>query len=196
MTTRQGSVAGGGGSCTPYSAICSTTASPDNPPLPPPPTCCWCCCWWCLYSLWWSRSQSACCGAIDGLLTGASILSVSAFLCLSLTVLLPGCWGGECCRPSDQPRDAARREECLDLDEKSLTTFMLLWEGKKDLLESIKMDFMRIKMNYSKRCSRWRFPERVSIDPVGSRCVGLSDTKHICRNVQSCIRTCSPAIWR
>jgi len=28
-----------------------------------------------------------------------------------------------CCKPSDQPRDAARWEECLDLDEKSLTTF-------------------------------------------------------------------------
>ena len=40
---------------------------------------------------WWSRSRSACCGAINGLLTGASILS--AFLGLGLTVLLPG--GGE-----------------------------------------------------------------------------------------------------
>ena len=28
-----------------------------------------------------------------------------------------------CCKPSDQPRDTARREECSDLDEKSLTTF-------------------------------------------------------------------------
>jgi len=28
-----------------------------------------------------------------------------------------------CCKPSDQPRDAARREECSDRDEKSLTTF-------------------------------------------------------------------------
>ncbi len=28
-----------------------------------------------------------------------------------------------CLRPSDQPRDAARQEECSDLDEKSLTTF-------------------------------------------------------------------------
>ena len=28
-----------------------------------------------------------------------------------------------CCKPSDQPRDAARREECSGLDEKSLTTF-------------------------------------------------------------------------
>ncbi len=28
-----------------------------------------------------------------------------------------------CPKPSDQPRDAARREECSDLDEKSLTTF-------------------------------------------------------------------------
>ena len=46
-----------------------------------------------------------------------------------------------CCKPSDQPRDAARREECSDLDEKSLTAFVSLWEGKKDLLESTKMDF-------------------------------------------------------
>jgi hypothetical protein len=28
-----------------------------------------------------------------------------------------------CPKPSDQPRDAARQEECSDLDEKSLTTF-------------------------------------------------------------------------
>ncbi len=28
-----------------------------------------------------------------------------------------------CCKPSDQPRDAARWEECSSLDEKSLTTF-------------------------------------------------------------------------
>jgi hypothetical protein len=28
-----------------------------------------------------------------------------------------------------------------------------------------KMDFMRLQMNYSKRCSRWRFPQRVSIAP-------------------------------
>ncbi len=35
---------------------------------------------------------------------------------------LKGCVG-TCPKPSDQPRDAARREECLDLDEKSLTTF-------------------------------------------------------------------------
>ncbi len=31
-----------------------------------------------------------------------------------------------CPKPSSQPRDAARREECLQLDEKSLTTFLLL----------------------------------------------------------------------
>jgi len=29
----------------------------------------------------------------------------------------------DCCKPSDQPRNAARWEECSDLDEKSLTTF-------------------------------------------------------------------------
>jgi len=28
-----------------------------------------------------------------------------------------------CCKPSDQPRDAARREECSSLDEMSFTTF-------------------------------------------------------------------------
>ena len=33
---------------------------------------------------------------------------------------------------------------------KKLTTFVLLWEGKKDLLESTKMDVMRLIMNYSK----------------------------------------------
>jgi hypothetical protein len=50
-----------------------------------------------------------------------------------------------CSKPFDQPRDAARREECSDLDEKSLTTFMSLEKGKKDLLESTNMDFMRLK---------------------------------------------------
>ena len=30
---------------------------------------------------------------------------------------------GSCCKPSNQPRDAARREECSNLDEKSLTIF-------------------------------------------------------------------------
>jgi len=58
------------------------------------------------------------------------------------------------------------------------------------------MDFMRLRMNYSKRCSRRRFPQRVSIDPTGSWRVGLSDTKHVCRNAQSCIGTCSPALWQ
>ena len=33
-----------------------------------------------------------------------------------------------CPKPSSQPRDAARREECSQLDEKSLTTFLLLSE--------------------------------------------------------------------
>ena len=50
----------------------------------------------------------------------------------------------------------------------------LWWEGKRDLLESTKMDFMRLRMNYSKRCSRWRFPQRVSIDPDLSRSVTIS----------------------
>ena len=46
-----------------------------------------------------------------------------------------------CSKPFNQPRDAAQREECSDLDEKSLTTFVSLRKGKKDLLESTKMDF-------------------------------------------------------
>jgi len=33
---------------------------------------------------------------------------------------------------------------------------------------------MRLKMNYSKRCSQWRFPLRVSIDPNLSRSVTIS----------------------
>ncbi len=33
-----------------------------------------------------------------------------------------------CPKPSSQPRDAARREECSQLDEESLTTFLLLNE--------------------------------------------------------------------
>jgi len=49
-----------------------------------------------------------------------------------------------CCKPSDQPRDAARREECSDRDEKSLNTFVVVMGGRKGLLESTKMDFMRL----------------------------------------------------
>jgi len=33
---------------------------------------------------------------------------------------------------------------------------------------------MRLKMNYSNRCSWWRFPQRVSIDPNLSRSVTIS----------------------
>ncbi len=64
---------------------------------------------------------------------------------------------------------------------------------ERDLLERTNMDFMILRMNYSKRCSRRRFPQRVSIDPTGSWRVGLSDTKHVCRNAHSCIGTCSPS---
>ena len=46
-----------------------------------------------------------------------------------------------CCKPSDQPRDAARREECSDLDEKSLILFVVVMRERKGLLESTKMDF-------------------------------------------------------
>jgi hypothetical protein len=38
-------------------------------------------------------------------------------------------------------------KECSDLDEKKFTIFMSLWEGKRDLLESTKMDFMKLRMN-------------------------------------------------
>ena len=84
-------------------------------------------------------------------------------LCPMSTVGKPGIL--MCSKPFDQPRDAARREECLDLDEKSLTTFMELWKGEKDLLGSTKMNFMRLRMNYSKQCFWWRFLQRVSIGP-------------------------------
>jgi hypothetical protein len=40
-----------------------------------------------------------------------------------------------------------------------------LWEGIKDLIESTNMDFMRLRMNLTKQCSWWRFPQRVSIAP-------------------------------
>ena len=46
-----------------------------------------------------------------------------------------------CHRPSDQPRDAARWEECSGLYEKSLTTFCCCDGRAKGLLESTKMDF-------------------------------------------------------
>jgi hypothetical protein len=50
-----------------------------------------------------------------------------------------------CPKPSDQPRDAARREECLDLDEKSLTTFCLLSEEDERSDGDRLNDFMRLK---------------------------------------------------
>jgi len=40
---------------------------------------------------------------------------------------------GLCCKPSDQPRDAAQREECSGLDEKSLTTFCRCDERAKGI---------------------------------------------------------------
>ena len=90
------------------------------------------------------------------------------------------------------------RKECWNLKSgwKKFTTFASLWEGKRDLLESTKMDFMRLRNESTLWWSRWRFPQRLSIDPNGSWCVCLSDTKHVRRNVQSCIRTCSPVIWQ
>jgi hypothetical protein len=50
-----------------------------------------------------------------------------------------------CPRPSDQPRDAARWEECSDLDEKSLTTFCCWDERAKGNAGEHLMDFMRLK---------------------------------------------------
>ncbi len=87
-----------------------------------------------------------------------TIIKTHALLILSLigigaahTHIVNSVW----CRPPDQPRDAARREECSDLDEKSLTTFVVVMGGRKGLLESTKMDFMRLRMNYSVRIAVW-----------------------------------------
>ena len=56
-----------------------------------------------------------------------------------------------CCKPSDQSRDAARREECSDLDEKSLTTFVVVMGGRKGFAREHQNGFfMRLKMNSSK----------------------------------------------
>ena len=38
---------------------------------------------------------------------------------------------GICPKPSDQPRDAAQREECSDLDEKSFTTLCHCGRAKR-----------------------------------------------------------------
>ncbi len=73
---------------------------------------------------------------------------------------------------------------------------MSLWGGKRDLLESTKMDFMRLRNESTLWWSWWRFPQRLSIDPAGSWRIGLSDTKQVRRNVQSCIGTCSHGIWQ
>jgi hypothetical protein len=53
--------------------------------------------------------------------------------------------GEGCPKPSDQPRDAARREECSDLDEKSLTTFCRLDERAKGSDGDHLNDFIRLK---------------------------------------------------
>ncbi len=61
-----------------------------------------------------------------------------------------------CPKPSSQPRDAARREECSQLDEKSLTTFLLLnEEGERSDGDRLN-EIMRLK-NYSKNDA----PDRV-----------------------------------
>ncbi len=59
------------------------------------------------------------------------------------------------------------------------------------MLESTKMDFIRLKMNYSKRCSWWRFPQRVSINPSGSWRV--SDVL-VCLIPNMYVETCSPVL--
>ncbi len=51
----------------------------------------------------------------------------------------------QCPKPPDQPRDAARREECSDLEEKSLTTFCR-WDGRVKGSDGDHLnDFMRLK---------------------------------------------------
>ncbi len=47
----------------------------------------------------------------------------SVVVIVVVVVLSPYSLPEACPKPSDQPRDAARGEECSDLDEKSLTTF-------------------------------------------------------------------------
>jgi hypothetical protein len=61
-----------------------------------------------------------------------------------------------CPKPPIQPRDAARREECSQLDEKSLTTFSLLNGRAKGSDVDRLNDFMRLK-NYSRNDA----PDRV-----------------------------------
>jgi hypothetical protein len=51
---------------------------------------------------------------------------------------------------------------------------------------------MRLRMNYSKWYSCWGLSPRVSINPNGSWCVGLSDTKHVRRTC----KICSSTIWQ
>ncbi len=56
---------------------------------------------------------------------------------------------GVCPKPSVQPRDAARQEECSQLDEESLTTFLSLnEEGERSDGDRLN-EIMRLK-NYSK----------------------------------------------
>ncbi len=61
-----------------------------------------------------------------------------------------------CPKPPIQPRDAARRGECSQLDEKSLTTFSLLNGRAKGSDGDNLNDFKRLK-NYSKNDA----PDRV-----------------------------------
>ena len=67
--------------------------------------------------------------------------------------------------------------------------------AKRGLLGAPKMDFMKLRNESTLWLLRWRFPQRSPIDPNGPWRVGLSNSKHVHRNVQSCIRTCSPALW-
>ena len=97
-----------------------------------------------------------------------------------------------CAKPFSQPRDAAQRQGELRSGHEKFTS----GDGKRGLLGAPTIDFMRLRNESTLRWSWWRSPQRLSIDPNGSWRVGLSNTKHVRRNVQSCIRTCSPALWR
>ena len=52
---------------------------------------------------------------------------------------------GPCIKPIRQPWDAAWREVVLKPGWKKLLHFASLWEGKRDLLHSTKMDIMRLR---------------------------------------------------
>ena len=73
------------------------------------------------------------------------------------------------------------------------TTF---WDGEKGLLEAPKWILWHFKNESTLMMTSVEISAEIIYQSDGSWCVGLSNTKHVHKNVQSCIGTCSPVLRR